>query len=133
MISCACPLLVPLIEEGWLNDPIADQVIRRYLEGLVREEIDTLVLGCTHYPLLRSAIQNFVGPAITLVDSAQNCANAVKELLEQAKLAAPKSHLGQLQVAVTDTTDGFLHVAEKVLGLQVGDVHLRTVQGVAAS
>jgi glutamate racemase len=98
-----------------------------------REEIDTLVLGCTHYPLLRAAIQKFVGSAITLVDSAQNCAHAVKELLDHSKLAAPKNHLGQLRVAVTDPVDGFLHVAESALRLQVGDVQLRTVQGVPAA
>ena len=128
VISQACPLLVPLIEEGWLDDPITDQVIGRYLEKLVREGIDTLVLGCTHYPLLRNAIKRFVGPEITLVDSAQNCALAVRSLLKAEKLAAPKTHIGQMQVALTDASDGFLRVAEEALALQVGDVQLRTVQ-----
>jgi glutamate racemase len=125
-----CPLLVPLIEEGWLDDPISDQVVRRYLEKLVREGIDTLVLGCTHYPLLARAIQKFVGPEIRLVDSARNCALAVQKLLKEEKLAAPKTHLGRLQVALTDSSDSFLRVAESALGLQVGDVQLRAVQNV---
>ncbi|RYD71451.1 MAG: glutamate racemase [Verrucomicrobiaceae bacterium] len=130
VISQPCPLLVPLIEEGWLDDPISEQVIRRYLEKLVREGVDTLVLGCTHYPLLRDAIKQYVGPEITLVDSAQNCALAVRDLLKKEKLSAPKTHLGQLQVALTDASDGFLRVAEGALGLQVGDVQLRMVQQV---
>jgi glutamate racemase len=130
VIGNACPLLVPLIEEAWLDDPVTDQIIRRYLEKLVREEIDTLVLGCTHYPLLRDAIKKFVGPEIQLVDSAHNCALAVRELLKKEKLAAPKGNLGRLQVALTDASEGFLRVAERALSLEVGDVLLRTVQGV---
>jgi glutamate racemase len=128
VISKACPLLVPLIEEGWLDDPVCDQVICRYLEQLLDEKIDTLVLGCTHYPLLREGIKRFVGSEITLVDSAANCALSVRDLLKKEKLAAPKANLGRLRVAVTDSPDGFLRVAEKALGLQVGDVELRTVQ-----
>lgn len=129
VIANACPLLVPLIEEAWLDDPVTDQIIRRYLEKLLREEIDTLVLGCTHYPLLRDAIKKFVGPEIQLVDSAHNCALAVRELLKKEKLAAPRTHLGRLQVALTDASEGFLRVAERALSLEVGDVLLRTVQG----
>jgi len=126
--SQPCPMLVPLIEEGWLEDTITDQVIRRYLEKLVRAQVDTLVLGCTHYPLLKDAIQRFVGPEITLVDSAHNCAAAVKQLLANKELAADADQLGKLEVALTDRSDGFLRVAEQALALQVGDVQLRTVQ-----
>lgn len=132
VISRACPLLVPLIEEGWTEDPVTDSVIQRYLGELLAEGVDTLVLGCTHYPLLRSAIQRYVGDGIALVDSAQNCAQAVKGLLKRDKLSAPRAHLGQLQVAMTDASDGFLRVAENALGLQVGDVQLRAVQGATA-
>ena len=132
VISQPCPLLVPLIEEGWLDDPISEQVIRRYLEKLIREGIDTLVLGCTHYPLLREAIKRYVGPEITLVDSAHNCALAVRNLLKKERLSAPRTHIGQLQVALSDASDGFLRVAEDALGLQVGDVQLRAVQQVTA-
>jgi len=126
--SQPCPMLVPLIEEGWLDDTITDQVICRYLEKLVRADIDTLVLGCTHYPLLKEAIQRFVGPEIALVDSAQNCAAAVKKLLAKEELAADEEQLGKLDVALTDRSDGFLRVAEEALALQVGDVQVRTVQ-----
>jgi len=126
--SQPCPMLVPLIEEGWLDDTITDQVIRRYLEKLVRADVDTLVLGCTHYPLLKEALQRFAGPEITLVDSAHNCAAAVKKLLAKEDLAADVEQLGKLDVALTDRSDGFLRVAEQALALQVGDVKLRTVQ-----
>ena len=126
--SQPCPMLVPLIEEDWLDDTITDQVIRRYLEKLVRSGVDTLVLGCTHYPLLKEAIQRFVGPEITLVDSAHNCAAAVRKLLAKEELAADAARLGKLEVALTDRSDGFLRVAEKALSLQVGDVQLRAVQ-----
>ncbi|MEA3188469.1 MAG: glutamate racemase [Chthoniobacter sp.] len=130
--SQACPMLVPLIEQGWLDDGISDQIIRRYLERLVRADIDTLVLGCTHYPLLAAAIAKFAGPEIKLVDSAHNCAIAVKKLLAREKLAAPADHLGKLRIALTDKPDDFLRVAEEALALQAGDVQLRSVQGVSA-
>ena len=128
VISQACPMLVPLIEEGWLDDPITDQIIQRYLEKFLRADIDTLVLGCTHYPLLSHALRKFAGPGVKLVDSAQNCAIAVKELLAQDAIAAPKQNIGKLRVALTDKSDGFLRVAEEALALQVGDIELRTVQ-----
>ncbi|MDB6154914.1 MAG: murI [Chthoniobacteraceae bacterium] len=126
--SQSCPILVPLIEEGWIDDPISDAVIERYLEKFVDDGIDTLVLGCTHYPLMREAIQRFVGPGITLVDSAANCALAVRDLLQEKGLFAPVNHRGNLRVAATDATDGFLRVAEKALGIDVGEVELRTVR-----
>src|SRR5438045_9200425 len=81
--SQACPLLVPLIEEGLLNDNITDQTIARYLDPMISACIDTLVLGCTHYPLLAPAISRSFGQKVKLVDSAQNCATAVRNLLER--------------------------------------------------
>lgn len=123
----ACPLLVPLIEEGWLERPITDQVILQYVQPLVDEGIDTLVLGCTHYPLLRNAIARLLGDGITLVDSAQNCANAVCELLIRENLRAPETNTGNLQVALTDPPDNFLRVAREALQLDVGEVQLRDV------
>jgi glutamate racemase len=131
VVAGACPMLVPLIEEGWLDDPVTDSVIARYLEKLLRGGVDTLVLGCTHYPLLRDAIRRFAGPDVALVDSAQNTALAVQKLLKQHKLAAPKKAVGKLRVALTDQSTGFLRVAEEALGLQVGDVQLRAVQSAA--
>ncbi len=123
-----CPLLVPLIEEGLLDDPLTDQHIVRYLEPLLAAGIDTLILGCTHYPLLHRAIARLLGPDIRLVDSAHNCALATRDLLRGAGLAAPEERTGALQVALTDASDGFLRVAERALGLDVGDVQVRRVQ-----
>ena len=123
----ACPLLVPLIEEGWLSHDITDQVIKKYLAPIVGEEIDTLVLGCTHYPLLRDAIARFLGDKITLVDSAQNCAVAVQQLLQRENLSAPRDQIGRLQVALTDRPDNFLAVAREALHLDVGEVQIREI------
>ncbi len=130
--ALACPLLVPLVEEGWLDDPVTDQVVGRYLTPLLAAGIDTLVLGCTHYPFLRESIARFLGPEITLVDSAQNCALAVRDLLARESLAAPGPGPGRLEVALTDAPGGFLRVADERLGLGIGDVLQRSVQGVAA-
>lgn len=123
-----CPLLVPLIEEAWFDDPVTDSVLHRYLDPLLAEGIDTLVLGCTHYPLLREAIGRVAGPGVTLVDSAQNCAAAVRDTLNARALSAPGRQIGSLDVALTDATEGFLRVAEQALELQIGDVKLRAVQ-----
>jgi len=123
----ACPLLVPLIEEGWLEHPISDQIIMQYLGPLIGEGIDTLVLGCTHYPLLRPAMARLLGDKITLVDSAQNCANAVRDLLIREELRAPESDAGSLQVALTDRPDNFLRVAREALQLEVGEIQLREI------
>jgi glutamate racemase len=125
--SRACPLLVPLIEEGLLDDELTDQTITRYLDPMIAEGIDTLVLGCTHYPLLAGAIGRALGDEVRLVDSARNCASAVKELLERQSLAAPASARGGLQVALTDAADNFLSVAREALDLDIGEVQLRQV------
>ena len=130
VISVACPLLVPLIEEGMFEDKVTDLMLARYLAPLLSAGIDTLVLGCTHYPLLREAIARTAGPAVTLVDSAENCALAVKALLEKNTLNAPPERLGKLDVALTDATERFLRTAAKALDLEIGDVTLRSVQSV---
>jgi glutamate racemase len=123
--SRACPLLVPLIEEGLLDDDVTDQVIIRYLEPLLADGIDTLVLGCTHYPLLSVAIARALGDKITLVDSAQNCAIAVQETLDRHSLRSPPTERGELHVALTDAADNFLNVARDALRLSFGQIELR--------
>ncbi|HJW37291.1 MAG TPA: glutamate racemase [Candidatus Udaeobacter sp.] len=123
----ACPLLVPLIEEGWLDDKLTDSVIARYLEPLTHDGIDTLVLACTHYPLLTDAIARFLAGKVKLVDSARNCAKAVEQLLDQQSLRASRKGEGSLQVALTDAPDTFLGVARRALQLEIGDVQLREV------
>ena len=125
--SRACPLLVPLIEEGLLEDDVTDQLILRYLRPLVADGIDTLVLGCTHYPLLTNAITRVLGRQITLVDSAQNCAHAVEEMLNQQSLRAAPQNRGELHVALTDAADNFLNVARDALQLSFGEIELQAL------
>ena len=127
VIARACPLFVPLIEEGWLEGAVTDEIIRQYLEPLVDEGIDTLVLGCTHYPLLSAAIARFLGDTVALVDSAKNCAIAVARLLTAEELMSESAHAGDLSVALTDPPDAFLEVAQKALQLDIGRVELRPV------
>jgi glutamate racemase len=122
--SRACPLLVPLIEEGLLNDDVTDRMILRYLEPLLADDIDTLVLGCTHYPLLTAAIARVLKRQIMIVDSAQNCARAVEEMLDRESLHAAPLNQGKLQVALTDAADNFLNVARDALQLKIGEVQL---------
>ena len=135
--SQACPLLVPLIEEGLLNDEVTDRMILRYLEPLLKDEIDTLVLGCTHYPLLTGAIARVLSRQITIVDSAHNCARAVEEMLDrpsyaeatasgQSLRAAPLNN-GKLHVALTDAADNFLNVARQALQLSFGEITIRAL------
>ena len=122
--SRACPLLVPLIEEGLLNDEVTDRMIIRYLEPMLADGIDTLVLGCTHYPLLKNAIARALKRQIMLVDSAQNCARAVQEILNGESLRATPNR-GELHVALTDAADNFLNVARDALQLTFGEIELQ--------
>jgi glutamate racemase len=123
--SRACPLLVPLIEEGLLDDDVTDRVIVRYLEPLLADGIDTLVLGCTHYPLLSVAIARALAREITLVDSAENCATAVRQTLDQQSLLSRTTERGELHVALTDAADNFLNVARDALQLSFGEIELQ--------
>src|SRR5437016_7633954 len=123
--SLACPLLVPLIDEGLLDDDVTDRMIMRYLEPLLSDGIDTLVLGCTHYPLLTGAIGRILKRQVMLVDSAQNCARAVEETLDQQSLRAAQSNRGELHVALTDAADNFLNVARDALQLSFGEIELQ--------
>jgi glutamate racemase len=125
--TVACPLLVPLIEEGWMDDAVTATVLERYLHPLLELQIDTLVLGCTHYPLLRKLLEKCCGSEVALVDSAQNCALEVRHILKMHNMNTPSGHVGTLKVAVTDPSIGFLRLAEASLGLQVGEVEHRTI------
>ena len=125
--ATACPLLVPLIEEGWLASDITDEVLLHYLRPMLDAGIDTLVLGCTHYPLLRPAIGRLLGDRVKLVDAAENCAASVRVLLGREKLNAAAGEGGRLRVALTDPPDSFLQIANDALQLDVGEVELCTV------
>ena len=105
-IGQACPLFVPLVEEGWIHDDITLSVVERYLTPLKKEGIDTLVLGCTHYPLLKKAIQQVMGSGVVLIDSAEETALEVKAMLAHLSLIAPVNE-GDLP-AVTATRKFFV-------------------------
>jgi glutamate racemase len=113
----ACPLLVPLVEEGWINHRATKLILQEYLAPLLRRKIDALVLGCTHYPLLKTAIRQTIGPKIRLVDSAESCARFVRERLTQLELLSHRRRLGAIQPFLTDETTQFDGYAARFLGV----------------
>lgn len=117
--SKACPLFVPLVEEGWYDDPIAELVARRYVEPLVASGIDTMVLGCTHYPLLVPVLSRVAGEAVKLVDSASSVADRVARDLAAAGLTREGAGGGDLHAYVTDTADRFARLAHQIVGTDV--------------
>jgi glutamate racemase len=111
------PLLVPLVEEGWTSHPVTTKVLREYLRPLLKRRIDTLVLGCTHYPLLKRALRQVVGPKVALVDSAESCAEFVRDRLQFLKLLVKgRRRAGVIRPFVTDEPGRFGDFAERFLG-----------------
>lgn len=116
VVSQACPLFVPLVEEGWIENEVTDATTKRYLDGMKGEGIDTLILGCTHYPLLSTTIQKHVGDKVKLVDSAETTAYALKTLLEEKDLSAPRKTPPCHRIYVTDLPARFESIAYRFLG-----------------
>ena len=120
VFSRSCPLLVPLVEEGLISGPITNQILAHYLGPLLRRGIDTLVLGCTHYPLLKAAIRRVAGAKVRLVDSAECCAADVRVNLERLGLRNLKRRRdGRVQPFVTDEADRFEESARRFLRLPI--------------
>ncbi len=117
VFAVPCPLLVPLVEEGWLEKPETAMIVRKYLAGLKTKQIDTLILGCTHYPVLRSLIHRKIGSRVILVDSAEAVALKVKHLLASQGNAAHLNSYSEArcQVFVTDTAEQFRKTAHLIL------------------
>jgi glutamate racemase len=115
----ACPLFVPLAEEGWTAGEVPRLVAREYLADFAREGVDTLVLGCTHYPLLKSVIAEVVGSGVALVDSAEATAEAVAVLLEEQRMLAPAGHTPEHGYFVTDVPERFVEVGARFLGRSI--------------
>tara|TARA_B100000749_G_scaffold280707_1_gene278090 strand:+ start:2095 stop:2883 length:789 start_codon:yes stop_codon:yes gene_type:complete len=109
----ACPLFVPLVEEGWLHDPVTNLIVYRYINSLVQAKIDTLILGCTHYPLLTQAISKVTGNEIQLIDPAEAIPNRLVEL----EYIVPSSERspGSLHLLCTDVAHHFKQQAEAIL------------------
>jgi glutamate racemase len=116
--SRACPLFVPLVEEGWLDNKVVDMAVASYLDGLKRRGIDTLILGCTHYPLLKKALRKFMGRGVRLVDSAEETAHEVLGVLMKKSLERERG-TGAASFFVTDVADRFIKVGRRFLGEKV--------------
>ena len=128
----AAPLLVPLVEEGWLDGEVPELVIRKYLEPLLTgTSIDALVLGCTHYPLLEDRIaleaERICGRRIAVVDSGVAAARELEDLLRERGLQNPSTTLGKLRMLVTDRPGKFAEVASRFLGESVEGLDVEQV------
>ncbi len=113
VVARACPLFVPLVEEGWFEHPVTRDVARIYLEPFAAGRVDTLILGCTHYPLLRDAVAEAVGPGVRLVDSAEAITGEVAELIGRGDLAAGSDD--GLRLLVTDAAARVTRIAKLIL------------------
>ena len=114
----ACPLFVPLVEEGLLQDPVTDEIARRYLTELIDIDIDTLILGCTHYPLIRSTLGRIMGEKVTLVNPAYETAIELKTMLKKLDLLneeAPGLGSNQYQFYVSDKAEKFVRFANSII------------------
>jgi glutamate racemase len=127
VISQPCPLFVPLAEEGWTDHAVTREIAETYLAPLRDGRVDTLVLGCTHYPLLRETIASVMGNAVALVDSAESVAAEVKDSLGDDR--APGKSEGARQFYVTDAPAPFVAVAERFLGRHVGPIWRARMEG----
>lgn len=126
----ACSLLVALAEEGWVDDAIAEAALRRYLAPLFAtlDRPDCLVLGCTHFPLLKEAIGRVLGPEIALIDSGVAVAEAVAGLLDDHGFAAPVVALPRLRLLATDGAERFAQLAARFLGMPLAPASVELVE-----
>ena len=124
IFSQACPLFVPLVEEGWFDHPATRLIAQEYLKPVLAEQIDTLVLGCTHYPLLKSLLQEIVGPKIKLIDSAEAMAETTVDLLNRLHLGNQNQQPPRYLFCVSDVPYRFQTIGERFLGRTLGQVEL---------
>ncbi len=125
IIETPCPLFVSLAEENWTREPETFSIAKKYLQKIVNAKVDALVLGCTHYPILRGVIQQTVGENVTLIDSGEATAEEVEKLLNEKDLANPQKVKGKRRLGddldhfyVTDAAERFARVAERFLGVK---------------
>ncbi len=124
VISIACPLFVPLAEEGWIQDEITIRVAERYLGPFSEKGIDVLVLGCTHYPLLKPVLAQVLGKEVLLIDSAEAVADQVAASLKLNQLQAENANDGSaraLTICLTDRSPQFLQLGEKILEIPLNN------------
>ena len=114
----ACPLFVPLVEEGLWEDPVTEEIARRYLTELIDIDIDTLILGCTHYPLIRSTVKKIMGEGVALVNPAYETARELKKMLEKHDLLCtetPGLGSNRYQFYVSDKAEKFVRFANSII------------------
>lgn len=116
IFSQACPLFVPLVEEGWLDEPETSQIAEKYLSPLKDKGIDTLILGCTHYPLLKELLSRIMGQGVSLIDTAEATAKAVKKSLGEKNLLRKGNHKPVYKFFVSDDPEKFLQLGMRFLG-----------------
>jgi glutamate racemase len=121
--AAPCPLFVPLAEEGWIDHPVTEMVAREYLSEFRERGIDTLVLGCTHYPLLKPVIGRVMGSSVELVDSAIETAREMERVVFSEDIAGGKGN-GQFSVVLSDTSPTFEQIARRFLGRDIPDIEL---------
>ena len=136
VIGKACPLFVPLVEEHMLKDPVTIEMATRYLSELKEQGIDTLILGCTHYPLLRGVIGNVMGSSVTLVNPAYETAQSLKQLLTQQGLLneeKPEGDAASHRFYVSDAAESFCEFANSLLPVDIRDVRKINIEEYAYS
>ena len=121
ILQQACPLFVPLVEENWAQTPAAKLIAQTYLSPVKRHQADTLILGCTHYPILKPMLQKLLGKNVRLVDPAQTTAQAVADFLPPAQTKAK----GKLTVYASDDPARFKRLASRLLGDPISKVYLK--------
>ncbi len=117
-----CPLLVPLVEEGWLDGEVTRLTLKEYLTPLMEQQVDTIILGCTHYPLLEPTIQDIVGPNVVLIDSGKETARVVKETLTHLHLLNNQTPKDEDLYFVSDSAEQFAQVGSRFLGRPLQNV-----------
>ena len=129
VFGLACPLFVPLVEEGWTEGAITTLIAAKYLEGLKDKGIDTVVLGCTHYPLLKKVIAEVLGEGVRLIDSAVETACEIRDTLKMLGLNSERKGNSLREFFVTDSPERFLKVSEKFLGQKIENIKKIEVGG----
>lgn len=118
-IGKPCPLFVPLVEEGWVSGSITVQIARKYLSFIKSHNCDTLILGCTHYPLLKGIISKIVGPRVKIIDSAEQTARIVRDVLLNKSIERKSKRKGTREFCVTDSPERFCQVGKLFLGKNI--------------
>ena len=125
VISQACPLFVSLVEEGWIEDEATILIARRYLQTMIENHVDTLILGCTHYPLLKNTIQKVLGDDVRLIDSGVETAITVAKILEEKRMLANPDQIAKNKFYLSDMPYKFQEIAERFLERTIP--HVETV------